>query len=96
MKATHKESRKERKERRNEQIDNFFAEVDSGKMDIYEAEESFQELLEGFRRKASVLPKYMKLDGMDKVEFKIFCPFPHFCAIVSQFTFNRNCDFSFR
>jgi hypothetical protein len=82
--------------RRDEQIENFFNEVDLGKINLFESEESFQELLEAFRRKASVLPKYMNLDGLDVVEFKIFCPFPHFCAIVSKFSFDRKIDFSFR
>lgn len=91
-----KKSQTQTKKRRNDHIESFYDEVDSGKINIFEDEESFMELLAAFRRKASVLPKYMKLEGMDNVEFKIFCPLPHFGAIVSKFTFDRKSEVSFR
>lgn len=87
---------KQRKVRKEEQVEEFFDEVDSGKYGLFVQEESFQEFLDAVRRKSAFIQNYLKIDSDDKLEFSLFCPKGHFCAMLSQFTFDRNCDVTFR
>lgn len=91
-----KRTRAEGKEIRKANIESFFNEVDSGMLAIYAQEESFQELLEGYRRKSLILKKYLVLEGTDNLEYRIYCSFRHFCAIISNFSFDRKLDINFR
>src|SRR5690348_8559233 len=87
---------KERRERRNERIEEFFEEVDSGLIDVYEKEESFQEYLSSVRESAKVIQKHLVMEGDDKLTYKVYCPFKYFCVLVSQVGFDRKTEISFR
>ena len=87
---------KELKLRKKEQIEEFFALVDAGKILDYSRETAFVDYLASIRSKSGRVQKHLKTEGPDYLEFKIFCPMPFFGALVSQLTFNRDSDITFR
>lgn len=89
-------SAKERSLRRKGQIMDFFAEVDSGKIADFVTESSFEAYVASIRSKSSSVQKQMKPTGADCLQFKIYCPYLMFCALTSQFTFDRSSDITFR
>jgi hypothetical protein len=86
----------ERKLRKEKQIKSFFKEVDSGLFNEYSSERSFTDYLKSIERKSEYLQKRLITNGTDSLEFKIYCPYQYFCAFVSQFTFDRESDITFR
>lgn len=74
----------------------FFEEIDSGKINTFAQEESFQAFLESMRSKALFIKNGMKVSGNDKINFRIFFPYPMFCATLSQLSFDRKKDVEFR
>lgn len=89
-------SPKERRLRTKEHRVSFLMEVDSGKIAEYINETAFEDYMTSIQSKSEFAQKEMKTEGSDCMEFKVFCPFPFFCALVSQITFDRNSDMTFR
>lgn len=96
MQVNQREKRKQQKDRRNEQIAEFFEEVDSNAINVFADEESFLEYTSSVQSSAEIIQKYLKIEGDDKLTYKVYSPFKHFCALVSQVTFDRKADFQIR
>lgn len=89
-------SYKQKKMNRQEKIDSFFENIDSGNYFHFIEEESFIEFTNTVKEKAIFLQKGVKLTGNDHIQFKILFPISFLCACLSQMNFNRKSDVNFR
>lgn len=91
-----KEQRLLKKEKREEMKSEFFSELDAGRIATFITEESFEIYCETLRKQALLIKKNILMTGNDTIHFSIMIPFKFFCAIISQFKFNRETDITFR